>query len=153
MSFRLWEMIGLMSPRHRNDVLQLVEKYRGKYPDLDRDLVRKLIRLDNPKLFGENNPSRATNLKALDRKLGESFKKEKNQIDSENSQEVKSVKSNRSDSKAERKKLEEEERRLAGCEESDLLAKFFPSLAPLKMLSDATRKEIADSRKQRKERL
>ena len=63
-----------MSPRLRRDVLQLVKKYRQKYPDSERSLIRKLIRLENQELFGEEVPSRNSNLKALDRHLKRSFK-------------------------------------------------------------------------------
>jgi hypothetical protein len=54
----------------RNKIVpQLVEKYKTKYPGLDRDLLRKLIRLENPGLFLKN-PS---NLKKLDRYLRKAF--------------------------------------------------------------------------------
>ncbi|MEM3695001.1 MAG: hypothetical protein QXJ11_03470 [Candidatus Bathyarchaeia archaeon] len=49
------------------DVPQLVKKYREKYPELDRDLLRKLIRLE-AKI---TNPSQ---LKKLDRYLAKEFK-------------------------------------------------------------------------------
>jgi hypothetical protein len=73
-----------MSLSQRKDVLQLVEKYRKKYPTLDRNFVRKLIRLENPELFGKNCRSKDTNLKALDRHLRKSFEKDKVSINSEN---------------------------------------------------------------------
>lgn len=59
-----------MSPKRRKDVSQLVEKYRSQFPDLERPLLRKLIRLEHPELF-KNNPS---NRKTLDRHLKRAFK-------------------------------------------------------------------------------
>jgi hypothetical protein len=58
-----------MSISKAKDVPQLVEKYRQAYPDLDRDLLRKLIRLENK----IENPS---DLKKLDRYLAKAFKNE-----------------------------------------------------------------------------
>lgn len=58
-----------MSPKRDKSVLQLVEKYKRDYPQLDRDLLRKIIRLDN-KL---TNPSQ---LRKLDRTLKKAFNKE-----------------------------------------------------------------------------
>lgn len=52
-------------------VPELVQKYRHRWPDLERDLLRKLMRIENPKLF-LNNPS---NLKKLDRHLKREFQK------------------------------------------------------------------------------
>jgi len=61
-----------MSPKRDKTVPQLVEKFRREYPHLERSLLRKLIRLENPHLF-KNNPS---NLKTLDRHLKKAFKNE-----------------------------------------------------------------------------
>ena len=66
-----------MSLKRSKDVPQLVEKYRAKYPQLDRDLLRKLIRLENPDLFDEKrNKNYASNLKKLDRYLRKAFASE-----------------------------------------------------------------------------
>jgi len=63
-----------MSLKRNKDVPKLVEKYRAKYPDLDRDLLRKLIRLENPDLFFEGkNLKYYNNLKNLDRYLRKAF--------------------------------------------------------------------------------
>lgn len=59
-----------MSFKGGKNVPQLVSKMRADYPQLDRDLIRKLIRLENPDLF-KDNPS---NLKKLDRYLKRSYK-------------------------------------------------------------------------------
>ena len=65
-----------MSRSKAKDVPQLVEKYRQAYPDLDRDLLRKLIRLENPQLFSKKENERySSNLKKLDRYQRKSFKK------------------------------------------------------------------------------
>jgi len=61
-----------MSPKRDKTVPQLVEKYRREYPYLERPLLRKLMRLENPQLF-RDNPS---NLKKLDRYLRKAFEKE-----------------------------------------------------------------------------
>jgi hypothetical protein len=63
-----------MSLKRSKDVLQLVEKYRAKYPQLDRDLLRRLIRLENPDIFlKEKNKNYGNNLKTLDRYLRKAF--------------------------------------------------------------------------------
>jgi hypothetical protein len=49
--------------RKDKNVSQIVEKYKRQYPNLDRDLVRKLIRLENPNL----------NLRTVDRYLKKAF--------------------------------------------------------------------------------
>jgi len=69
LSLTLWKSDGKMSISKAKDVPQLVEKYRQAYPDLDRDLLRKLIRLENK----IENPS---DLKKLDRYLAKAFKNE-----------------------------------------------------------------------------
>ena len=56
-----------MSPKRDKTVPHLVEKYLDKYPGLDRDLLRKLIRLENK----IENPSE---LKKLDMYLRKAFK-------------------------------------------------------------------------------
>lgn len=61
-----------MSPKRDKTVPRLVEKYRREYPYLERPLLRKLMRLENPQLF-RDNPS---NLKKLDRHLRKAFEKE-----------------------------------------------------------------------------
>ena len=60
-----------MSPKHYKNVPQLVEKYRRKYPELDRDLLRKLIRL-------ENKIDHPSELKKLDRYLKKAFENKNN---------------------------------------------------------------------------
>lgn len=55
-----------MSLKHNKNVPELVKNYRSKYPNVDRDLLRKLIRLENK----IENPSE---LKKLDRCLRKSF--------------------------------------------------------------------------------
>jgi hypothetical protein len=57
-----------MSSNKTLDVPQIVKKYMQKYPELDRDVLRKLIRLE----FKITNPSE---LKKLDRCLGKAFEK------------------------------------------------------------------------------
>ena len=61
-----------MSPNKDKSVPQLVEKYRKDKitTNLDRDLIRRLIRVEHPELFLDN----ASNLKKLDRHLKKSFK-------------------------------------------------------------------------------
>lgn len=64
-----------MSLPRKKTVSQLVKKYRAKYPELEREILRKLIRLENPELFSREktrNPS--SNLRNLDRHLGKAFK-------------------------------------------------------------------------------
>jgi len=58
-----------MSLNRDKSVSQLVTKYLKKYPNLDRDLVRKLVRLENPELFFKN----ASNLRKLDRHLKKQY--------------------------------------------------------------------------------
>ncbi|MCJ7763412.1 hypothetical protein MUP38_08175 [Candidatus Bathyarchaeota archaeon] len=66
-----------MSLKRSKDVPKLVEKYRAKYPQLDRDLLRRLIRLEHPDLFDEKrNKNYASNLKKLDRYLRKAFENE-----------------------------------------------------------------------------
>jgi hypothetical protein len=66
-----------MSLKRSKDVPQLVEKYRAKYPQLDRDLLRRLIRLETPDLFlKEKNKNYGNNLKKLDRYLRKAFASE-----------------------------------------------------------------------------
>jgi hypothetical protein len=66
-----------MSLKRSKDVPQLVEKYRAKYPQLDRDLLRRLIRLETPDLFlKEKNKNYGNNLKKLDRYLRKAFTSE-----------------------------------------------------------------------------
>jgi len=68
------EKVWKMSPKRYNDVPQLVEKTKAKYPEVDRDLLRKLIRLENPNLFHkQKNQSYRSNLKKLDRHLKKAF--------------------------------------------------------------------------------
>jgi hypothetical protein len=67
MSLTEWRKDGKMSSKKKVDVAELVKKYREKYPYLDRDLLRKLIRLEC-KL--DNNPSE---LRKLDRHLKKAF--------------------------------------------------------------------------------
>jgi len=63
-----------MSPKQYNNVPQLVEKYKAKYLGVERDLLRKLIRLENPNLFHkEKNRSYRNSLKKLDRYLKRAF--------------------------------------------------------------------------------
>ena len=69
LSLTLWKRYGKMSPKRDKSVPQLVEKYLETYPGLDRDLLRKLIRLENK----IENPSE---LKKLDRYLRIAFKNE-----------------------------------------------------------------------------
>jgi len=71
MSLDSWKVYVKMSPNKNKSVPQLVEKYKQNKQtcDLDRDLMRRLIRLENPDLF-LNNPS---NLKKLDRYLRKAF--------------------------------------------------------------------------------
>lgn len=67
-----------MSLRANSDVAQLVRKYKTRYPKLDRDLLRKLIRLENPNLFSKKeNTGYLSNLRKLDRKLKKAFESEK----------------------------------------------------------------------------
>lgn len=71
-----------MSPRRDKTVVSLAEKYKSRFPRLERPILRKLIRLENPDLF--RNPS---NLRKLDRTLGKLFEigiliKKKNLIQS-----------------------------------------------------------------------
>jgi hypothetical protein len=66
-----------MSLKKGKDVPQLVEKYRTKYPELDRDLLRKLIRLENPDRFPKGKSLKYySNLKKLDRYLRKAFASE-----------------------------------------------------------------------------
>lgn len=66
-----------MSLNRSKDVPQLVEKYRAKYPQSNRGLLRRLIRVENPDLFGEKRSKNcASNLKKLDRCLRKAFASE-----------------------------------------------------------------------------
>lgn len=72
MSLQSWKNDVKMSPKKDKSVPQLVEKYL--YHDkqtcsLDRDLLRRIIRTENPELFFDN----PTNLKKLDRYLRKEF--------------------------------------------------------------------------------
>lgn len=67
MSLNVWRKHGKMSLSEKKDVPQLVEKYRNRYPEIERDLIRKMIRL-------ENNIENPSELKKLDRYLAKSFK-------------------------------------------------------------------------------
>jgi len=67
MSLSLWRNNGKMSLLKTKSVSQLVKTYQTRYPELDRDLLRKLIRLENK----IENPSE---LKKLDRHLAKAFK-------------------------------------------------------------------------------
>jgi hypothetical protein len=56
--------------------------------------------------------------------------------------------------KAERKKYEEEDKKLEACAYYDVLAKMFPSLIPLKKFANGVRENIEEPREQRgKERV
>ena len=79
MSLDLWINDVKMSPNKDKSVPQLVEKYKRdkQTRDLDRDLMRRLIRREHPELFLDN-PS---NLKKLDRYLREAFDNPKNQTE------------------------------------------------------------------------
>ncbi|MGA2680884.1 MAG: hypothetical protein ABSF44_03685 [Candidatus Bathyarchaeia archaeon] len=58
-----------MSLKKDKSVPQLVQKYKHQFPDLERDLLRRLIRVENPNLFLDNS----SNLKKLDRYLKKAF--------------------------------------------------------------------------------
>jgi hypothetical protein len=58
-----------LSPRRDRTVRELVEKYRKKCPDLERPLLRYLIRRSNIEIF----PPESSKLKTLDRELKKSF--------------------------------------------------------------------------------
>jgi hypothetical protein len=66
-----------MSPSHDKTVPELVEKYvrDSQTRNLDRPLLRRIIRKEHPDLF-LNNPS---NLKKLDRYLKKAYSKAKDQ--------------------------------------------------------------------------
>lgn len=65
-----------MSLSRKNSVPQLVRKYRAKYPQLDRPILRKLIRLENPGLLSrEKAQNWDSNLRKLDRHLRKTFTK------------------------------------------------------------------------------
>ena len=63
-----------MSPKRDRTVLEIVEKYRRKFKLLERPLLRKLIRLENPEIFKPES----SKLKTLDRALRKLFKQEQN---------------------------------------------------------------------------
>jgi hypothetical protein len=64
-----------MSPKKDKNVAELVEKYKSKYSTLDRDLLRKIIRLENPLLFSEGKtPYYLSNLRKLDRHMRKTYK-------------------------------------------------------------------------------
>jgi hypothetical protein len=58
-----------VSPKRDRTVRQIVEKYRRKYPELERPLIRKLIRLKHREIF----KPLSSKLKTLDRELKRSF--------------------------------------------------------------------------------
>jgi len=58
-----------VSPKRDKTVRELVEKYRERYPFLERPLIRKLIRLENRNLF----PPESSGLRKLSRELKRSF--------------------------------------------------------------------------------
>lgn len=62
-----------MSPKHDKGVLRLVEKYRRRYPHLERSILRKLIRLENKGLFYLAGKPNESKLKTLDRRLKKAF--------------------------------------------------------------------------------
>lgn len=62
-----------MSPKHDKSVLRLVEKYRRRYPHLERSILRKLIRLENKGLFYLAGKPNESKLKTLDRHLKKAF--------------------------------------------------------------------------------
>jgi len=62
-----------MSLTHKKDVPKLVKKYREELPNIDRDLLRRLIRV-------ENNITNPSELKKLDRCLKKTFQKDANSI-------------------------------------------------------------------------
>jgi hypothetical protein len=59
-----------VSLRREKTVRELVEKYRKQFPDLERPLLRKMIRLEHREIF---RPS-SGKLRTLDRELKRSFK-------------------------------------------------------------------------------
>lgn len=63
LSLKSMKKHGEMSLRKDKTVSQIVEKYMRQYSSLDRDLVRKLIRLENPNL----------NLRTVDRHLKKAY--------------------------------------------------------------------------------
>jgi hypothetical protein len=66
MSLAQWKSDEIMSLKEKKNVPQLVKKYRERYPYLDRDLMRKIIRL-------ENNITNPSELKKLDRHLKKAY--------------------------------------------------------------------------------
>jgi hypothetical protein len=70
-----------MSLSKRKDVSQLVKKYLEDYPNIDRDLLRKLIRLENK----IENPS---DLRKLDRCLKKAYGNSKPSQNEESTEEI-----------------------------------------------------------------
>jgi hypothetical protein len=61
-----------MSPGDKTDVANLAQKYKNKFPDVGRKILRRMIRTENPKLF-KDNLSSVSNLRKLDRCLKKMF--------------------------------------------------------------------------------
>ena len=132
-----------MSLETRANVPQLVEKYRKKYPTLDRDLLRKLIRLENK----IGNPSE---LKKLDRYLRKEFQNSNSKEDETYQKEEALDKQGFFDwleRRAERKRLEKERNRKEVLINQDvylrLVAKYHPELKAFDDWAD----QILESRK------
>jgi hypothetical protein len=125
MSLTSWRKHDKMSLNKGKSVSQLVKIYRTKYSKLDRDLLRRMIRVENK----ITNPSE---LKKLDRYLKKEFK---NRVDRKESLEEKPL--GRQLSKSERERLEE---LVQGRAEVKFAAQNFPSLQPLDDLLEIHKK-------------
>jgi hypothetical protein len=70
-----------MSLKDNKNVAYLAEKYTRDLPNVERDLIRRLIRVENPDFFSEQqNSSYLSNLRKLDRKLETIFSKKQHDV-------------------------------------------------------------------------
>ena len=71
-----------MSLKRNKNVAELVEKYLKdkELQNLERDLLRRIIRVENPALFNPQNESYSSNLRKLDRYLKKVYNKKPNRI-------------------------------------------------------------------------
>jgi hypothetical protein len=133
-----------VSPHRDKTVAHFVEKYRQKYPELDRDLLRKLIRL-------ENNITNPSELRKLDRELKKAFSQPKakenetmQQLDAKKKSGVIEWWSQR----AERKRFERnKERRFALAQKwtyLELLAELHPEFEAAKKWADIEKKNLKE---------
>lgn len=140
MSLTPWRKYGKMSLNKKKSVAQLVRSCRDNWPNIDRDLLRHMIRR-------ENNIVNPSELRKLDRYLKKEFK---SRVDhKEPPREKPSIEAkpfrfgffewlDKRAERSERKRLEELAQARA---EIDFAARNFPFFQPLKEFSDISREK------------